>query len=41
MAKQIAPEKVAKRLQNSEEVFIIDVRENGEVASGKIPRAVE
>ncbi|MFC5627309.1 rhodanese-like domain-containing protein [Aliibacillus thermotolerans] len=39
MAKQIAPEEVAKRLQNSEEVFIIDVRENGEVASGKIPSA--
>src|SRR5690606_24650166 len=39
MAKQIAPEEVAKRLKNSEEVFIIDVRENGEVASGKIPSA--
>lgn len=39
MANQISPEEVAKRLQNSEEVFIIDVRENGEVASGKIASA--
>lgn len=39
MAKQITPEEVAKRLQNGEEGFIIDVRENGEFVSGNIPSA--
>ena len=36
MTKQISPEKVVNRLQNGEEVFIIDVRETGEVSGGKI-----
>lgn len=39
MTKQITPEEVAKRLQNKEGVFIIDVREAGEVSGGKIPGA--
>ncbi|MEH7223655.1 rhodanese-like domain-containing protein [Bacillus sp. JJ1566] len=39
MAKQITPEEVTKRLENGEEVFIIDVRETGEAAGGKIPGA--
>lgn len=39
MTKQISPEKVVNRLQNGEEVFIIDVRETGEVSGGKIPGA--
>lgn len=36
MTKQISPGKVVNRLQNGEEVFIIDVRETGEVSGGKI-----
>ncbi|MFC4387878.1 rhodanese-like domain-containing protein [Gracilibacillus marinus] len=39
MAKQIAPEEVARRLQTNEEVYIIDVRENREISDGKIPSA--
>ena len=39
MAKQVTPEEVAKRLQNGEEVIVIDVREGSEVATGKIPGA--
>lgn len=39
MAKQITPEEVAKRIQNSEEITVIDVRESSEVATGKIPGA--
>ncbi|WP_010096374.1 rhodanese-like domain-containing protein [Ornithinibacillus scapharcae] len=39
MAKQITPEEMAKRLQHGEEVIVIDVRENSEVATGKIPGA--
>jgi rhodanese-related sulfurtransferase len=39
MAKQVTPEEVAKRLQNGEEVTVIDVRESSEVATGKIPGA--
>ncbi|GGA72104.1 rhodanese-like domain-containing protein [Ornithinibacillus halotolerans] len=39
MAKQITPEEVAKRIQNSEEMTVIDVRESSEVATGKIPGA--
>lgn len=39
MAKQVAPEEVAKRLQNGEELTVIDVRESSEVVTGKIPGA--
>lgn len=39
MAKKVLPEEVAKRIQNNEDVFIIDVRESGEIAGGKIPSA--
>lgn len=39
MAEKITPQEVAKRLQNGEEVNIIDVRESSEVATGKIPGA--
>ncbi|WP_047986437.1 rhodanese-like domain-containing protein [Ornithinibacillus californiensis] len=39
MAKQVTPEEVSKRLQNGEEVTVIDVRESSEVATGKIPGA--
>ncbi|RKQ30414.1 rhodanese-like domain-containing protein [Oceanobacillus halophilus] len=39
MVKQIAPEEVAKRLRNGEDVTIVDVRESSEVATGKIPGA--
>ena len=37
MAKQITPEEVEVRLKNQEAVDIIDVRETGEISSGKIP----
>lgn len=36
MAKQVTPEEVAKRLEQGEEITVIDVRENSEVAAGKI-----
>lgn len=39
MAKQVTPEEVAKRLQNGEEIIVIDVREKNEVATGRIPGA--
>lgn len=39
MVKKITPEDVVKRLQNGEEITVIDVRESGEVAAGKIPGA--
>ena len=39
MVKKITPEDVVKRLQNGEEVTVIDVRESGEVATGRIPGA--
>jgi rhodanese-related sulfurtransferase len=39
MVKKITPEEVLKRLQNGEEVNVIDVRESREVAAGKIPGA--
>ncbi|WP_156289465.1 rhodanese-like domain-containing protein [Oceanobacillus salinisoli] len=39
MVKQVTPEEVAIRLQNGEEVTVIDVRESREVATGKIPGA--
>lgn len=39
MVKQITPEEVAKRFEKGEKVSIIDVRENAEVATGKIPGA--
>lgn len=39
MVKQVTPEETARRLLNREEVTIIDVREKGEVAAGKIPGA--
>lgn len=39
MIKQVTPEEVANRLQNGEEVTVIDVREKSEVATGKIPGA--
>lgn len=37
---QMTTTEVAKKLQNNEPVQIIDVREAGEVAAGKIPGAV-
>jgi rhodanese-related sulfurtransferase len=40
MAKQVTPEEVAKRIENGEEVIVIDVRESSEVATGKIPGAM-
>jgi rhodanese-related sulfurtransferase len=40
MAKQVTPEEVSQRLQRGEEVIVIDVRENREVVSGKIPGAI-
>ncbi|HLU22461.1 MAG TPA: rhodanese-like domain-containing protein [Bacillaceae bacterium] len=40
MAKQITPQEVEKRLQNKQEIIVIDVREPAEVATGKIPGAV-
>src|SRR5690625_2501616 len=39
MAKLVTPEEVAKRVQSGDEVIVIDVRENSEVATGKIPGA--
>ncbi|NCU18576.1 rhodanese-like domain-containing protein [Pallidibacillus pasinlerensis] len=39
MTKQITPEEVNKRLLKNEMVHIIDVRENAEVKTGKIPGA--
>ena len=39
MVNQVTPKEVAKRLQNGEKVTVIDVREKGEVATGKIPGA--
>jgi rhodanese-related sulfurtransferase len=39
MAKLVTPEEIMKRLQNGENVSIIDVREHEEVANGKIPGA--
>lgn len=39
MAKQITPEEVEVRLKNQVAVDIIDVRENAEIATGKIPGA--
>jgi rhodanese-related sulfurtransferase len=39
MAKQVSPEEVAQRIQNGEEVIVIDVRERSEVATGQIPGA--
>ncbi|MCG5103928.1 rhodanese-like domain-containing protein [Oceanobacillus alkalisoli] len=39
MAKQVTPEEVARRLQYGEEIFVIDVRQGSEVATGKIPGA--
>lgn len=39
MAKKITAEDLDKRFQNGEKVDIIDVRENFEVAAGKIPGA--
>jgi len=37
MVKQITTEELLKRINNGEEVNIIDVRENAEVLKGKIP----
>jgi len=39
MAKLVTPEEVAKRVQSGDEVIVIDVRENSEVATGIIPGA--
>src|SRR5690625_4469335 len=39
MAKLVTPEEVAKRVQRGDEVIVIDVRENSEVATGIIPGA--
>ncbi|MBP1917256.1 rhodanese-related sulfurtransferase [Lederbergia galactosidilyticus] len=39
MVKQVTPDEIAKHLRNGEEVNIIDVRENNEIATGKIPGA--
>lgn len=39
MPKQITSESVSKRLQNGEDVLILDVREKNEVKEGKIPGA--
>ncbi|MFS0672602.1 rhodanese-like domain-containing protein [Ornithinibacillus sp. 179-J 7C1 HS] len=39
MARQVTPEEVVRRLQDGEEVTVIDVREIREVATGKIPDA--
>ncbi|MGJ9456886.1 rhodanese-like domain-containing protein [Oceanobacillus sp. CF4.6] len=39
MAKQVPPETVAHRLQNGEDVLILDVQENNEVEDGIIPGA--
>ncbi|MCP8967510.1 rhodanese-like domain-containing protein [Ectobacillus ponti] len=38
--KEIAPEEVQKRLEAGETLFLVDVREDEEVAYGKIPEAV-
>ncbi|WP_240508034.1 hypothetical protein [Virgibacillus indicus] len=38
MAKQINSETVDKRLQNGEDVLILDVREKNEVKEGKIQK---
>ncbi|WP_284140561.1 MULTISPECIES: rhodanese-like domain-containing protein [unclassified Virgibacillus] len=40
MTKKIMPNEVASRLQRGEQVHVIDVREAGEVALGKIPGAI-
>ncbi|MCA1063830.1 rhodanese-like domain-containing protein [Rossellomorea sp. AcN35-11] len=37
--KEIKPEEVAMKVKGNEDVSIIDVRENDEVAQGKIPGA--
>ena len=37
MANKVTPEEVAERIQNGEEVMVIDVREISEVVTGKIP----
>lgn len=39
MAKRVTAEEVLKRIENSDDVSIIDVREALEVAEGKIPGA--
>lgn len=39
MVKKIRPEDVVQRLQNGEEVTVIDVRESSEFSAGKIPGA--
>ncbi len=39
MMKEIKPEEVAKKVKNNEDVSIIDVREDEEVAQGKIAGA--
>ena len=40
MAQRVTPKVVAERLQSGEDVAVIDVRERGEVATGKIPGAL-
>ena len=38
--KTITTEEVQERLENGEALFLVDVREDEEVAAGKIPEAV-
>lgn len=38
--KTITTEEVQERLENGETLFLVDVREDEEVATGKIPEAV-
>ncbi|QHS21502.1 rhodanese-like domain-containing protein [Virgibacillus sp. MSP4-1] len=39
MAKQVTPEELDRRIKKGEEVYVIDVRESNEAATGKIPGA--
>ncbi|MCT2536762.1 rhodanese-like domain-containing protein [Aquibacillus koreensis] len=39
MPKQVTPEEVSDRIKQKEKIHVLDVRENDEVAEGKIPRA--
>ncbi|TLS35852.1 rhodanese-like domain-containing protein [Pseudalkalibacillus caeni] len=39
MVKEISPQEVAKRVREGKDVSIIDVREDEEVAQGKVPGA--
>ncbi|WP_106497990.1 rhodanese-like domain-containing protein [Lentibacillus sp. Marseille-P4043] len=39
MVKSVTPDELAKRLKDGENVTIIDVRENNEITTGKIPGA--